>query len=368
MTIDIAGLPHDRVRVRPSPLSELGMALHALTEPAHHPHLSGWATATASALEPHLADRLAEADFLWGSTFSDVFLPFAGLPAAADARPGRTVGEDLDLLDRLSDEVFVSAALEFACDPSYGLPVPSPLSDAASRRRALEQAAARGPRQTHFTERVLAAPGATRSWLRRLVEECEEAFFADTWRRVGPELAADARHKAELLRRKGLAVALREASPALSLDEAAGRITVDKLVTGRTSAAADRGLTLVPTRLGSPHLMVLHRYGWQPVVHYPLPGPGPAAPTPVADLTRRMDALAHPVRMRLCRLLARGEYTTGELADAHGMTAPEISRHLSVLKKAGLVSTRRRGRYVLHRLDLALVARIGTDFIEGVLR
>ena len=47
--------------------------------------------------------------------------------------------------------------------------------------------------------------------------------------------------------------------------------------------------------------------------------------------------------------------------------SPE-SRHLSLLKKAGLVTTRRRGRYVLHQLDVAMVARLGSDFLEGVLR
>ncbi|CAM5713213.1 hypothetical protein SBADM41S_01784 [Streptomyces badius] len=60
--------------------------------------------------------------------------------------------------------------------------------------------------------------------------------------------------------------------------------------------------------------------------------------------------------------------TTGELAESHSITAPEVSRHLSVLKKkAGLVTTRRRGRYVLHQLDLTVVARLGSDFLEGIL-
>ncbi|NUK19556.1 ArsR/SmtB family transcription factor, partial [Streptomyces lunaelactis] len=85
-------------------------------------------------------------------------------------------------------------------------------------------------------------------------------------------------------------------------------------------------------------------------------------------LKLRMEALAHPMRMRLCRNLARAPYTTSELADAYGITAPEVSRHLAVLKKAGLISTRRRGRYVLHQLDVTAVARLGSDFLETVLR
>lgn len=94
----------------------------------------------------------------------------------------------------------------------------------------------------------------------------------------------------------------------------------------------------------------------------------PAAPPSVEQLALRMTALSHPVRMRLCRNLARSAYTTGESAQMLGMTPPEISRHLAVLKKAGLLTTRRRGRYVLHQLDVTVVARLGSDFLEGVLR
>ncbi|WP_343244757.1 DUF5937 family protein [Streptomyces sp. SID11385] len=368
--IDIAGLPHDRVRVKPSPLAELGMALHAFTESRHHPRLAAWVTATTARLAPHLADRLEEARFLWGATFSDVFTAFAGLPAEEEAQPAGTLAEELDLLDRVPDEDFVAALLESVCDPSYGAygtRIPSPLTDVVVRRRTLTLAAAQGRPLVDFTQRVLADPGWAREWFRGLMTECEEAFFADTWRRVGPGLAADARHTAELLRRKGLGAALAHASPAITYDEETARITVDKLTAART-AAARQGLTLVPTRLGSPHLMVLHRHGWQPVLHYPVaPQDPPPGPT-VEELTLRMEALAHPVRMRMCRLLSRSAYSTIGLAEAHGLSAPEVSRHLAVLKRAGLVTSSRRGRYVLHELDLELVARLGTDFVGHLLR
>ncbi|MEU6812324.1 DUF5937 family protein [Streptomyces sp. NPDC046831] len=364
--IDIAGLRPERVAVVPSPLAELGMALHALSEPGHHPALQGWVTAVTARLDCHLADRMCEADFLWRTAFSDLFLPYAGLPGGI-ALPGRTLAEELDLLDKLSDEQFVDAALEFSCALPYSTPGPGPLSDAVLRRRALEVAAARGPRQARFGERLLADPPRIRSWLRQFLQDCDEAFFAEIWSRLRHQLAADARHKTELLRRKGLAEALAAVSPAVALDEAAGRITVDKLGEGRT-ATADGGLLLVPTSLGRPHLMVLHRYGWQPVLHYPVGSSEPASPPTVEQLTLRMTALSHPVRMRLCRSLARSAFTTGELTRMHGMTAPEISRHLGALKKAGLVTTRRRGRYVLHQLDVAMVARLGSDFLEALLR
>ncbi|WP_299539689.1 DUF5937 family protein [uncultured Streptomyces sp.] len=369
MTIDIAGLPADRIVFEPSPLAELGVALHALTEPGHHPGLHGWATATSAALEPDLADRLHEADFLWQNTFSDIFTPFAGVPG--DGRTGSCLAEDLDTLDRMDDERFVSAALEFTCCHLYDAGTPSPLVDAASRARARETAAARGPRQSDFTERLLADPGSVRTWIRRLLEDCDAAFFADTWRRVRVPLTADARHKTELLRRKGTAEAVGAVSAAVSLSEDGATVTVDKLTRGRTTATDPEvgpGVTFVPTTFGWPHLVVLHAPGWRPVIQYPVHRPELPVPASVELLRLRMEGLAHPMRMRLCRDLARSPYTTGELAVSLGITPPEVSRHLAVLKKAGLVTTRRRGRYVLHQLDLTVVARLGSDFLEGVLR
>ncbi|MER5887474.1 DUF5937 family protein [Streptomyces sp. NPDC001941] len=364
MTIDIAGLPPERIAFQLSPLAELGMALHALASPGHHPGLHGWATATSAGLKPDLADRLHEADFLWTTTFSDVMMPFAGL-RGGDGGPGADLAQELDVLDRLDDDRFVRCTLEFTCSTSYSSGAP------INPDRVLELATYRGPKQLDFARRILDDPGSVRAWLRRLFEDCDQAFFADTWRRVSPQLAADARVKTDLLRRKGLGEALRAVSAALALDEDAHRITVDKLGEGHTSAtdpAVGGGLSLVPSSFGWPHLMVLHAPGWRPVIHYPVAGANVPVPASVEVLKLRMEALAHPVRMRLCRYLARAPYTTTELADAFGVTAPEISRQLALLKKAGLVSTRRRGRYVLHQLDVAAVARIGSDFLETVLR
>ncbi|MFE9020639.1 DUF5937 family protein [Streptomyces sp. NPDC007808] len=365
VSIDIAGLRPERLAVVPSPLAELGMALHALSEPGHHPGVQGWVTGVTARLDPHLADRMCEADFLWRTTFSDLFLPYAGIPGGA--LPGATLAEELDLLDKLSDEQFVNAALEFTCALPYATQAPDVLADEGLRRRALELAAARGPQQLRFSRRLLAEPPRIRAWLRQFLEDCEETFFADVWSRLSHQLAADARHKTDLLRHKGLTEAMAAVSPAVSVDETAGRITVDKLRQGHT-VIRDSSLLLVPTSLGWPHLMVLHRHGWQPVLHYPVGSSGPVAPPSVDQLTLRMTALSHPVRMQLCRNLARSTYTTSELVQIHRMTAPEISRHLGVLKKAGLITTRRRGRYVLHQLDVTAVARLGSDFLEALLR
>ncbi|MFJ6650551.1 DUF5937 family protein [Streptomyces sp. NPDC091290] len=358
LTITITKTPGDGIVFTPSPLAELGQMLHVLSEPGHHPGLRDWVAATTVQLPPYLADRLYEADFLWRSTRSDILMP---------AQPQATLSEELDLLDKLDDEAFVSAALEIACAADYGRSRTSPLTHDAERKRARELAAARGPRQAAFADRLLSDPQSVRVWLRRLFEDCEAAFFCENWLRLRPHLAADARHKADLLRHHGLAEAISAVSSALSLNAESTCIVVDKLRDG-VVAGAEHGLIFVPTHFGRPHLIVSHAHDGRPALQYPATAPGLAQTASLEITQRRLEALAHPTRMRMCRALARGPHTTGELASIIGLTPPEISRHLAILKNAEFLTTRRRGRYALHELDLAVVSRLGSDFLEGVLR
>ncbi len=65
---------------------------------------------------------------------------------------------------------------------------------------------------------------------------------------------------------------------------------------------------------------------------------------------RIFDALASNPRRQMLRELAQAERTTSELAARFAMSAPAISRHLSVLENAGLVASRRDGQRVLYGL------------------
>lgn len=62
------------------------------------------------------------------------------------------------------------------------------------------------------------------------------------------------------------------------------------------------------------------------------------------------QAIAHPARRKLLELLEKGELPVSELAHDFHATAPALSQHLTVLKKAGLVEERRMGRQRLYRL------------------
>jgi DNA-binding transcriptional ArsR family regulator len=64
-----------------------------------------------------------------------------------------------------------------------------------------------------------------------------------------------------------------------------------------------------------------------------------------------LAALADPTRRELVELLAAGELAAGELADHFPVSRPAISRHLRVLREAGLVRARTEGKRRLYALD-----------------
>jgi len=68
------------------------------------------------------------------------------------------------------------------------------------------------------------------------------------------------------------------------------------------------------------------------------------------QIDRIFDALASRPRREILAYLSKAELTTAELAERFNMTAPSISRHLSVLENAGLVTSERKGQRVLYRL------------------
>ncbi len=62
------------------------------------------------------------------------------------------------------------------------------------------------------------------------------------------------------------------------------------------------------------------------------------------------DVLADPSRRRILELLRAGERPVGELVDALGMSQPAVSRHLRVLREAGVVGARVDAQRRLYRL------------------
>ena len=63
----------------------------------------------------------------------------------------------------------------------------------------------------------------------------------------------------------------------------------------------------------------------------------------LAMIAQRFRALSEPVRLRLLNTLMAGERNVTQLVEAAGTGQANVSKHLSILKQAGMISTRREG-------------------------
>ena len=71
-----------------------------------------------------------------------------------------------------------------------------------------------------------------------------------------------------------------------------------------------------------------------------------------AALLDGLKAVAEPTRLRLLALCAAGELTVGEITEILGQSQPRVSRHLKVLRDAGLLHRYREQHWVYHRVPL----------------
>jgi DNA-binding transcriptional ArsR family regulator len=70
------------------------------------------------------------------------------------------------------------------------------------------------------------------------------------------------------------------------------------------------------------------------------------------------EAVAEPNRRRIMDMLREGERPAGELVEGLSISQPGVSKHLRLLREAGLVSVRAEGPRRLYRLEPEALARL----------
>jgi DNA-binding transcriptional ArsR family regulator len=70
-----------------------------------------------------------------------------------------------------------------------------------------------------------------------------------------------------------------------------------------------------------------------------------------ATTTDAFNAVAEPQRRQILDLLVAGELPVNDLVALLGLTQPQVSKHLKVLREVGLVHVRDEGRQRLYRLN-----------------
>ena len=75
-------------------------------------------------------------------------------------------------------------------------------------------------------------------------------------------------------------------------------------------------------------------------------------------INNTMRALADPIRREILNLLKKGRMSAGEIVEHFEVTGASISRHLSVLKEAGLIRDCREGKFIYYELNASVLEEI----------
>ncbi len=307
--IQLAGTALARVRFATSPVFETVMAVDVLRQPgAHAVHLP-WVTRARPRLRevPHLA--------LLQALLDHELKPAYLMPVPDDRMP------DLDTELRWV-RATPTAQVRGDLDRRGGR-LPPPLRD------------------LHTEPRV----GLTR--VVTAIRACHELLLAPHWPRITRLLEADITHRARILATGGIVAVFADLHRDVTWTDgelvlrgghrAHHPVTID--LTGH-------GLILSPSVFAWPRTWTSTRPTGAGIVRYPARGIATIwethepAPDAIATLIGR-------TRAALLELLG-APATTAELATRLQVTPGAVSQHLNVLRDAGLVTTRRHGRAVIH--------------------
>jgi DNA-binding transcriptional ArsR family regulator len=84
----------------------------------------------------------------------------------------------------------------------------------------------------------------------------------------------------------------------------------------------------------------------------------------VSSPNRAFRAIADETRREILRLLRDGPLTSGDIADRFDSSWPTISRHLAVLREAGLVTAERDGQAIRYELDTSVFQDLIQHLVE----
>jgi DNA-binding transcriptional ArsR family regulator len=339
----------ERVAFAYSPLFECVLSLHVLVEPGHHSLQHEWVRRMRDLPDRARRDVRTFA-FAYRSYIPQVLAPVGGF-GSFEEEVARLLAQPPEML-----------AFEFTVPlaPAGAARDGGRLADAATRDEVARHGAALGRETGRVVRLLLEEPAAFAARFAEFLERYWQAGFANEWQRVEPLLIDAVSAAGRQLAADGLYGFLPRLSPELLVDAAAETIAIDRRHDHEVEVDEHSTLTLTPSVYVWPHVRVNCDAPWPLAIAYPPPAVARLGrpQLPPEDLVCVLRALADPTRLELLRLIAARPRSTQELAPLVGVTEAGASRSLRLLGEAGLVTTRRHGRYLLYhlapeRLDLS---------------
>ena len=177
-----------------------------------------------------------------------------------------------------------------------------------------------------------------------------DEHFSPIWKRLEDQLLEDIVSQAERLRANGFGSFIDEVSDRIRWTQHDATLRFRKPFDWDYQMKGDESLTFLPSYFVWPHLFVEPSVSGVVVVYDSTRARREAVPVQPADrLVSACRALGEPTRVQLLTMLQKRPLTTQGLAQMLHLSEGAVSRHLQVLKRAELVTSEHRGKYVLYR-------------------
>ncbi|MFC4591674.1 ArsR/SmtB family transcription factor [Sphaerisporangium corydalis] len=305
-----------RCRFAVSPLCETHEAVRTLKRSRRHGYHLPWLRRTRRAV--------AELDLseLWFFMPADGYTPdFLGPP------PGTPFTSPASFEDEL--------VLMRATDPAVA-------HEEMSRSLACTPGAAGSP----LGRMMLGDPARAVRRLADLTERAWHALVAPDWPRLRAVLEADVAYRSRRLADGGLEGLFADLHPTVGWAGGTLSLTTPPAPLGGLELGG-RGVLLMPSVFVWPDVVSGFAPRWQPTVIYPARGMGALEQRPVPEAAVTLVRLLGASRAAILTGLDEPASTT-ELARRHALAPSSVSAHLSVLRQAALLTSRRQGHQVLY--------------------
>ncbi|ELC8442693.1 winged helix-turn-helix transcriptional regulator [Clostridium perfringens] len=81
-------------------------------------------------------------------------------------------------------------------------------------------------------------------------------------------------------------------------------------------------------------------------------------------MNKVFKALSDETRREILKLLNERDMSAGEIAENFKMSKPSISKHLDILREAKLITSEKKGQFVIYSLNTSVIQEVLSGFLD----
>lgn len=81
-------------------------------------------------------------------------------------------------------------------------------------------------------------------------------------------------------------------------------------------------------------------------------------------MSKAFKALSDETRREILKLLNERDMSAGEISEHFNMSKPSISKHLDILREAELISSEKKGQFVIYSINTTILQEVLGNFLD----